>query len=92
MELRDRIDKKGACMPPAEDADLVSLLEQVLDAAIKLQGAEFGDIELYDVDKRTLRIVAHRGVGQAFLEHFGCTEANDPSACGIAMSAGHRVW
>jgi PAS domain S-box-containing protein len=40
-------------MRPAEDADLVSLLEQVLDAAIKLQGADFGDIEL-DVSGRQL--------------------------------------
>ena len=78
-------------MQPAEDAPLALLLEQVLDAAITLQDADFGDIELYDVDQRTLRIVAHRGVGQAFLDHFGRSEANDPSACGVAMRAGQRV-
>jgi PAS domain S-box-containing protein len=78
-------------MRPAEDADLAPLLEQVLDAAIELQGADFGDVELYDADKRTLRIVAHRGVGQAFLEHFGCVEANDRSGCGIALKTGHRI-
>ncbi len=78
-------------MRPAEDADLASRLEQLLEAAMKLQGADFGDIELYDPDRRTLRIVAHRGVGKAFLDHFGCIDANDPSGCGIAIQAGHRV-
>jgi PAS domain S-box-containing protein len=78
-------------MRPAEDADLASRLEQLLEAAMKLQGADFGDIELYDPDRRTLRIVAHRGVGEAFLEHFGCIDANDPSGCDTAMQAGHRV-
>ena len=35
-------------MRPAEDAELVSALEQVLDSAIKLQRADFGDVQLYD--------------------------------------------
>ena len=68
-------------MRSAEDVELGSLLEPVLEAAIKLQGADFGDIALYDADPRTLRIVAHRGVGQEFMDRFGCTDANDASAC-----------
>lgn len=68
-------------MRPTEDADLAALLEPVLEAAIKLQGADFGDIALYDPDPCTLRIVAHRGVGQEFMDRFGSTDANDSSAC-----------
>ena len=41
-------------MRPAEDADLASLLEHVLDAAIELQGADFGDVQVYDADSGTL--------------------------------------
>ncbi|HZC38817.1 MAG TPA: PAS domain-containing protein, partial [Sphingomicrobium sp.] len=78
-------------MRPAEDADLTSLLEQVLDAAIELQGADFGDIQLYNADRNTLRIAAHRGVGQEFLDYFGCIDANDVSGCGIAAKEGRRV-
>ena len=78
-------------MRPAEDAELTLLLDQVLDAAIELQGADFGNVQLYDPDDGTLRIVAHRGVGQEFLEHFACVDANDTSACGAALKLGQRV-
>src|SRR5918994_1673133 len=77
-------------MRPAEDADLAFLLEQVLDAAIELQGADFGDVQLYDGESGTLRIVAHRGVGKEFLEHFACVDANDASACDGALKLGQR--
>jgi PAS domain S-box-containing protein len=78
-------------MRPADDPDLVFLLEQVLDAAIDLQGADFGDVQLYDGENGTLRIVAHRGVGQEFLEHFACVDADDTCACGTALKLGKRV-
>jgi len=76
---------------PTEDADLAFLLEQVLDAAIELQGADFGDVQLYDGKNETLRIVAHRGVGQEFLEHFACVDAKHTSAAGTALKLGQRV-
>ena len=78
-------------MRSAEDADLASLLEPVLEAAIKLQGADFGDIALYDPDQRTLRIVAHRGVGQEFLDHFGSTDAADDGACRTPATGEDRI-
>jgi PAS domain S-box-containing protein len=78
-------------MRPAEDADLTPLLEQVLDAAIRVQGADFGDVQLYDARNGTLRIAAHRGVGEDFLKHFACVDANDTSASGAALKLGQRV-
>ena len=78
-------------MRPAEDADLASLLEPVLERAIKLQGADFGDISLYDSDQGTLRIVAHRGVGQEYLDQFGCTDADDASACRTPAAGKDRI-
>ena len=78
-------------MRPAEDPDLVSVLEQVLDSAIELQGADFGDVQLYDGESGTLRIVAHRGVGEEFLEHFACVDAKHTSAGGTALKLKQRV-
>ena len=78
-------------MRPAEDAELATLLLGVLDAAIKLQDADFGYVQLLDARSITLRIVAHRGVGEEFLKHFACVDANDTSACGIALKQGQRV-
>lgn len=78
-------------MRPANDVDLASLLEPVLEGAIKLQGADFGDIALFDPDQRTLRIVAHQGVGREFLEHFGCTDSDDASACRCPTNGGRAL-
>ena len=78
-------------MPPSEDGDIALLLEQMLDAAIELQGADFGDVQLFDAEKGILRIVARQGVGEEFLEHFACVSAEDTSACGTALKHGQRV-
>ena len=78
-------------MQSAEGADLASVLGPVLEGAIKLQRADFGDIALYDSGDRTLRIVAHQGVGQEFLDHFGCTDGDDAAACRSPTSGGDRL-
>jgi len=78
-------------MRPAEDAHLGRLLEPVLEAAMRVQRADCGDIALYDADPRTLRIVAHRGVGPEFLDRFGCTDAADASVCRGAPGGEHRI-
>jgi GAF domain-containing protein len=44
--------------------DLPSILYEILDATIKLQGADFGDVQLYDEATGTLKIVSHRGLDQ----------------------------
>jgi PAS domain S-box-containing protein len=46
------------------------LLEDVLDAIVSLQSADFGTLQLYSHDTQTLDMVAHRGFGQAFLDQF----------------------
>jgi PAS domain S-box-containing protein len=78
-------------MRPAEDADLISLLEQVLDATLLVQHADFGDIQLYDPETHTLRLVAHRGVPPDFVDHFLCISADDDTACDFSLRDGHQL-
>ncbi len=42
-------------------AELRPLLEDVLNATIALQNADFGNVQLYNPETKTLEIVAHRG-------------------------------
>ena len=72
-------------------SDPTSTLYEVLDATIEMQGADFGDVQLYDEATETLRIVAHRGLDQDFLEYFATVDANESSACGLALRAGPRI-
>jgi PAS domain S-box-containing protein len=77
--------------PLTPTPDLASLLEEVLDATMTLQRADFGDVQLYDEATGTLKIVAHRGVGPEFLEHFAAVDAGDMPACGRALKEGKRI-
>jgi PAS domain S-box-containing protein len=72
-------------------SDLRSVLYEVLDATIELQGADFGNIQLYDKETRTLEIVAQRGVQQEFLNYFASVDADEGSACGLALKQRSRV-
>src|SRR5258708_6366064 len=72
-------------------SDLSSILYEVLDATMELQGANSGDIHLYDDATGTLKIVAHRGLSQEFLDHFAIVDAGDPSLCGLALRSGARI-
>jgi two-component system, sensor histidine kinase len=72
-------------------ADLPRLLEEILDATIAVQRADFGNIQLRDPASSALKIVAQRGFSPAFLEHFATVERGDESACGRALRAGGRV-
>lgn len=72
-------------------SDLPSILHEVLDAVMELQTADFGTVQLYDEATRTLQIVAHRGVNQAFLDYFQSVDASSTSASGLALQSGARI-
>jgi PAS domain S-box-containing protein len=73
-----------------EVSGLQPLLEEVLDAAIALQGADFGNIQVLDAETRALVIAAQRGFQADFLEYFA--RVSDTAAtCGRAMKLRARV-
>lgn len=70
--------------------EIQPLLEEVLFAVIAIQKADFGTLQRYNPEQKTLEIMAQRGFQQDFLEHF--VEVQDEtSACGRAMNQRKRV-
>jgi PAS domain S-box-containing protein len=65
-------------------------LDEVLDATIKLLGADMGNIQIFDADRRVLVIAAQRGFQQDFLDFFREVSAEDDTACGRALRSGKR--
>ena len=65
-------------------------LPQLLDLAVEITGAEFGNIQLFDESKRVLRIVASRGFDGEFLDYFAAVRTTE-CACGSAMRQKRRV-
>ena len=76
-------------------SDLTATLNEALDATMELQGADFGDIRLYDEATRTLKIVAHRGLGQEFLNRFETVDASETTSverrCGAGLACSSRT-
>jgi PAS domain S-box-containing protein len=68
--------------------DAMRLIEELLDAAIDITGADKGNVQL--VDRGALRIVAQRGFSEAFLEFFDTVQEGF-AACGEAMRLNTRV-
>jgi len=71
-------------------SDLQRIFEEVLDAAISLLGADFGNIRLYDLESQSLKIVAHRGFDREFLDYFNAVREGTGS-CGAAFQRAERV-
>ncbi len=70
--------------------DFQSLLEEVLDATIALQGADLGNIQMYNAEIQALEVMAQRGFEKEFIQHFRNVD-DDSSACRSAMKLGQRV-
>jgi hypothetical protein len=66
-----------------EVPSLSTLLPRVLDAALSLAGADFGNIQLLDPVTGSLQIVTQSGFDRAFLDHFAVVD-DAHTACGRA--------
>jgi PAS domain S-box-containing protein len=71
-----------------EAGELQPLLQDIMDAAVAIAGAERGTLQLIEGD--SLRIVAHHGHQTPFLEFFAFAEGR-ASVCGEVMKRGERV-
>jgi len=74
-----------------EASDLASSLHDVLDAAMELQGADLGIVQLYDEATETLKMVAHRGFDQELVDRLETVKANGDWAGSRALQAGGRI-
>ncbi len=74
----------------AEQDDLPSLLEEILDAAIAITRADMGGVQLYDQLTDSLTLVAHRGFSPACLDYFA--HPRKDRCAGAALEQGERVF
>jgi signal transduction histidine kinase/ActR/RegA family two-component response regulator len=66
-------------------------LNEILTAVLELLGAERGNVQLLSAQGKVLRIAAHRGFQQEFLDFFREVSPDDDSACGKALRTGVRT-
>ncbi len=74
-----------------ESAELEPSLLLVLDAAMELLSADFGQIQLCDDHTRKLRTVVQRGFDRSFLDHFAEVDGSEATAPGRAFSTRSQI-
>jgi hypothetical protein len=72
------------------EGDLERILCEIVDTAIALTGADFGNIQLVDPVSLALRIVAQRGFPQSWVDFWNNLPEGQGS-CGVALKQGERV-
>jgi PAS domain S-box-containing protein len=70
--------------------DLELILSEIVDAAIALSGADFGNIQLIDPASSVLRIVAQRGLPQWWIDFWNSVPEGQGS-CGVSLQLGERT-
>jgi len=72
------------------DGNLDQVLGEIVDAAIAISGADFGNVQVLDAETGDLKIAAQRGF-PAWWIHFWDRVAEGRGVCGTALGHGARV-
>jgi two-component system CheB/CheR fusion protein len=88
LDAMTRLQKIGAIF--VEKGDLSAVLDEVVEAAISISGADRGALQLFDTKSGMLSIVAQRGFDQRFLE-FWNTVQEGQGACGASLESSNRL-
>src|SRR5262249_50688945 len=88
LDAMIRLHKLSALSVTEED--LERILGEIVDTAIALTGADFGNIQLVDPVSLALRIVAQRGFSELWVD-FWNNGSEGLGSCGVSLKRGERV-
>ncbi|HEY5999400.1 MAG TPA: GAF domain-containing protein [bacterium] len=88
LDVMTRLQRIGTLF--VVEGNLRPVLTEIVDAAIAIVGADFGTIQLLDPASGDLRIAAHRGFPQWWIDYWE-TVSKGQGSCGTALARGERV-
>lgn len=88
LDVMTRLQKLGQLFVVEHTLD--SVLLEIVDTAIEIAGADFGNIQLVDALSGDLYIAAQRGFPQWWLDYWNTT-SKGRGACGTALLRNERV-
>jgi PAS domain S-box-containing protein len=88
LEATARLQKLGSLF--LQEGNLEAILIEVVDAAIAISSADFGNIQILDPESSDLKIVAHRGFPGWWLDYWDSVSRGN-GACGTALERGERI-
>lgn len=84
----ERLQRVGSKLLREDEPNAV--LHEILDAAIAITEADFGNVQMLDPDAGDLRIVVHRGFPEPWVK-FWSRASKGHGACGTALERKQRV-
>jgi GAF domain-containing protein len=75
-----------------QSEDVNSYLQQILDVAITMTGADMGTLQRFDDKNDCLRIVASRGFSNEALRFFGTVRRDTNTSCAAALTRRMHVF
>jgi PAS domain S-box-containing protein len=82
------LQKVGALL--VRENNLHTVLKQIVDCAIEISGADFGNIQLLNPTSHQLEIVAQQGFPQWWVDYWASVPEGKGS-CGTALARGERI-
>lgn len=89
LEATKRLHALSIRLGSAED--LTIALQDVLDNAIASCSADFGNVQVYNPERKKLEIWVQSGFQAEFLDYFQGVGIDDGSACAQALLSGERI-
>ena len=89
LAMMERLHALTTCLLRAPD--LRTGLENVLDAALAICGTDLGSVQLLNEGSGALEIIAQRGFGPEFLQHFRIVAPGDFTACARALDCARCI-
>jgi GAF domain-containing protein len=74
-----------------EQGDVYSLLQQVVDAAMEISGADKSMLQVRDPESGKLQIKGQRGFEETYLESFAGMDEREETPCGQVLRQLSRV-
>ena len=82
----EELEEASTTQEAAADASLRFLAERIVDEAVKLYGAQFSSLQIFDESREHLLILAQRNFRAPFLHYLAQMRPGDGSACGRCLS------
>lgn len=83
---------RDLAMRLVSDADVSTLLREILDAAITIAGADAGTIQLLEEGTCELVFATTRGLPEELTSRFERVSAASGTSCGLALASGARAF
>ncbi len=88
LDAMTRLQQLGTLF--VREGELEPVLGKIVDAAIAISGADFGNIQILDPKSSELKIVAHRGFPEWWID-FWNSVSKGQGTCGTALEQGERI-